>query len=199
MLGYIRQSLKKLIFRRLLSKARAVVFSLICGGIFISCSAHIPILLNDARTPAKKKTPETMVDVFTVTAGNELERIIATPAEEHFKTVGLPSRPVNVWRFYPERAEESCLLPGDHPIFDLWAAEGGELLVAVCSDPRFKSPLKMQHRVATYPRDGRGYPIGTQTLILNLTDDGLLFTASTQEAQDILRKPEKEPQTRNFK
>ncbi len=166
------------------------VLSAMAMGMFASCSSYVPIVLNDMRTTTPQKGEETCIDVFAVKSGNELERIKATPGDEHFRTVGKPSRPAYVWRFYPNDANAPRLLPGDHILFHIWADAEADMLVAVCKDPRFKNPLKLQQRMTTYPHNPGAYPPNTQSLILILSDDGLRFEASTKKAPKAPSYPE---------
>lgn len=149
----------------------------------VSCSwfgeaSPLPVRVEDRRTFPAAAGTEACVDVFAVAGGNALNRALATPADEYFRTLGLPSRPRAVWRCRLDDASSPRVLEPGNPLYRVWCGHGADTLVAVCSVPRFRHPVDRDRRMVAFPLRGDTHASGTKSLVLTLTDAGLAVTSS---------------------
>ncbi len=154
---------------------------LLCGSCaWWGGSSPLPVRVEDRRSAPTPAGATACVDVFAVKGENAVRRALATPADEYFATLGLPSRPVAVWRCrLDDDASARVLEPGD-PLFRVWRGEGADMLVAVSSLPRLRHPEGRERRMAAFPLRGCAYPSGTRSLLLMQTDAGLFFAPSPE-------------------
>ncbi len=163
-----------------------------------ACTSRLPLLMEDARGATSPKSRVACVDVFAVKQGNELERIKATPPDEYFSTIGLPSRPQRVWRYFPDdTASPTALLP-EHPLFAYWDKLGADVMVAVCTAPSGTHQTTMQQRMLIFPLDKNAYPSSTRSVILTLSDHGMTLSPSQQKVPEALKNTAAEADQPHF-
>lgn len=154
---------------------------LLCGSCsWLGSSSPLPVRVEDRRSVPTPAGAVACVDVFAVRGENAVRRALATPADEYFGTLGLPSRPAAVWRCRLDKAPGDRVLGPDDALFRVWRREGADMLVAVSSLPRLRHPEGRERRMAAFPLRGSAYSSGTKSLLLMQTDAGLFFTPSPE-------------------
>lgn len=138
----------------------------------------LPLLVRDCRgASAAEASP---VDIYAVRGEAELLRQTITPVDEYFASSGLPSRPVNVIRCYPDRNTPTMtILPQQNATCRAWLADKADTLIAVTPKPARRNTTQADPRRVTFPLSPDAYPPGTQSLVLSLTDVGLTLTPSS--------------------
>ena len=151
-----------------------------------ACAAQhrmLPICVQDARSRAA--TPA-VVDLYAVSGDMELRRQTITPVDEYFATLGRPSRPENIRRVILDpRVPSVTLDPASDSICRQWQEGSADTLIAVTPKPERRSTSAADPRRITFPLDRSGYPAGTRSLQLTLTDGGLFL----QPSQNPLPSP----------
>ena len=159
---------------------QTVLFTGLLMPTMTACSwfgGYLPIQVTDDRPAGAKPA---VVDVFAVPTALERERAAATPVDEYFSTVGLPSRPQQVWRAALPASEDCLLLKGD-PDYKLWRQGDIEVLTAVTPEPRRTVENGPETRRVFFSPRRADYPAGTRSLHLRLTAEGLQLEPSPRK------------------
>lgn len=141
----------------------------------------LPIRVQDERTRA---TTPAIVDLYAVSGDMALRRQTITPVDEYFATLGRPSRPDNIRRIILDSHTRSVTLePASDTTCRHWQEEGADTLIAVTPQPERRNTTTADPRRITFPLDRSGYPAGTRSLRLILTDGGLFLRTSREKPQ----------------
>ena len=146
-----------------------------------SCSwfgcSYLPIQVVDDRPAGAKPAA---VDVLAAPTELEKERLEVTPVDEYFRTLGMPSRPQNVWRAALP-AEGGCLLMPKDPAYRLWKDPEPAALLALTPEPYRRVENGPEPRRLVFSPCRGAYPRGTRSLRLHLTPQGLWLEPSPQK------------------
>lgn len=143
--------------------------------------AMLPIRVQDHRTATG--TPA-VVDLYAVQGSMELRRQTITPVDEYFSTQGRPSRPSAIHRFLLDASTPTAiLLPERDAICRTWQHQQADTLIAITPKPQRRSTSAADPRRITFPLHRSGYPAGTHSLQLILTDGGLFLQPSPERIQ----------------
>lgn len=137
----------------------------------------LPLCVEDART---QTTQPAAVDVYAVSSEQDRNRAAVTPVEEYFRTVGLPSRPGDVWHCTAEAGKPSPLLL-QHPQYRRWRDGEPVALVAVTPFPKRREATCADPRRLIFSPSRSSYPSGTRSLHIRLTDGGLELLPSPRK------------------
>lgn len=157
---------------------QTVMFTVLPLLTMTSCTwfggGYLPLQVTDARTDGAKPT---VVDVYAVPTELERERAEATPVDEYFRTLGLPSRPQHVWRAALPSEEAPRLFKAAVP-YRTWREDGSAALVALTPAPTRAVENGPEPRRLIFSPRRADYPAGTRSLHLYLTEQGLQLVPS---------------------
>lgn len=138
----------------------------------------LPVSILDQRSST---TAAAIVDLYAVRGELEQRRQTITPVDEYFATLGHNSRPQDIRRIILDAATPGAtFFPDQDSTGRLWQEKGADILIAVTTKPERHSTTAADPRRVTCPLHRSAYPAGTQSLLITLTDGGLIVRPSAE-------------------
>lgn len=146
-----------------------------------ACSWRDPMLPVSIRDQRSRTTTAAFVDLYAVRGEMEQRRQTITPVDEYFATLGRSSRPQDIRRIILDAATRGAtIFPDQDATGRLWQEKGADILIAVTPKPERRSTSAADPRRVTCPLHRSAYPAGTQSLLIMLTDGGLVVRPSAE-------------------